>query len=37
MIKALRLMSYANRPPHTLVLQGERRMRKGNRTIKVMD
>ena len=34
MIKALRLMSYANRSPCTPVLQGDR---KDNRTIKVMD
>ena len=37
MIKALRLLFYVNRPPRTLILQGDRRVRKGNRTIKVMD
>ena len=37
MIKALRLMSNANRPPCTSILQGDRSVRKGNRTIKVMD
>ena len=36
-IKALILMSYTNRPPHTSVLQGDKRVRKGNQTIKVMD
>ena len=36
MIKALRLMSYANRPPRTPILQGDRRVRKSNQTIKVM-
>ena len=30
MIKDLRLMSYVNRPPRTSVLQGDRRVRKGN-------
>ena len=37
MIKALRLMSYANRPSCTPILQGDRRVRKGNRTIKVIE
>ena len=37
MIKALRLMSYANCPPRTPVLQGKKRVRKGNRAIKIMD
>ena len=35
MKKALRLTSYANRPPRTLVLQCDRVIRKGNQTIKV--
>ena len=36
MIKALRCMSYANRPLSTPVLQGDRGVRKGKLTIKVM-
>ena len=36
MKKALKLMSYANRPPRTLVLQCDRIIRKGNQTTKVM-
>ena len=35
MKEALRLMSYANRPSHTLVLKCDRVIRKGNQTIKV--
>ena len=35
MTKALKLMSYANRPPHTPVLQCDIIIRKGNQTIKV--
>ena len=35
MKEALKLMSYANRPPRTLVLQGDRIIRKDNQTIKV--
>ena len=35
MIEALKLTSYANRPPRTLVLQCDRIIRKGNQTIKV--
>ena len=35
MKETLRLMSYANCPPHTSVLQGNRIIRKGNQTVKV--
>ena len=35
MKEALRLTSYANRPPCTLVLQCDKVTRKGNQTIKV--
>ena len=35
MIEALKLTSYANRPPRTSVLQCDRIIRKGNQTIKV--
>ena len=35
MKEALKLMSYANRPPHTPILQCDRIIRKGNQTIKV--
>ena len=35
MKEALKLTSYANRPPCTLVLQCDRIIRKGNQTIKV--
>ena len=34
MKKALRLMSYANHPPHTPVLQVNRRVRKGNQQLR---
>ena len=33
-IEALRLTSYANRLPHTPVLQGHKFIRKSNRTVK---
>ena len=35
MKEALKLTSYANRPPRTLVLESDRIIRKGNQTIKV--
>ena len=35
MTKALKLTSYANCPPRTLVLQCDRIIKKGNQTIKV--
>ena len=35
MKKALKLMSYANRPPRTSVLQCDRIIRKGNQIVKV--
>ena len=35
MKEVLRLMSYANRPPRTPVLQCDRVIKKGNQTIKV--
>ena len=35
MKEALKLMSYANHPPRTSVLQCDRIIRKGNQTIKV--
>ena len=35
MKEALKLKSYANRPPRTPVLQCDKIIRKGNRTIKV--
>ena len=35
MKEALKLTSYANRPPRTLVLQCDRIIRKGNQTIEV--
>ena len=36
MKKALKLTSYANCPPRTLVLQCDRIIKKGNQTIQVM-
>ena len=35
MKEALKITSYANRPPRTLILQCDRIIRKGNQTIKV--
>ena len=35
MKEALKLTSYANRPPRTLVLQCDKIIKKGNQTIKV--
>ena len=35
MKEALKLTSYANRPPHTSVLQCDKVIRKGNQTIEV--
>ena len=35
MKEALKLVSYANRPPRTPILQCDRIIRKGNQTIKV--
>ena len=35
MKEALKITSYVNRPPRTLVLQCDRIIRKGNQTIKV--
>ena len=32
----MRLISYADHPPHTLVLQGNRLLRKNNQAIKIM-
>ena len=37
MKKPLRLTSYANRPPHTTVLQDDKGIRKGNQTVKITD
>ena len=36
MKEALKLTSYANRPPRTSILQCDRIIRKGNQTIRVM-
>ena len=35
MKEALRLMPYHNRPPRTPLLQGNKGIRKGNRTVKI--